>query len=167
MSELYLITGPAGVGKSTISNSLANSISKSALIEGDDIYNLIKGGYISPWKDGNHLTVFWKNVFVLIDNFLSDGYDVIFNYIIDKDDLEIIKKRFKDYNIKFALLMADEGTLIKRDKMREPDCQMGARCLVLLNKFKEQEFNSNNIIDTSNLTEKEIIKIIKEENLYI
>ena len=37
MNNLYLITGPAGVGKSTVSMEIAKSYNKSALIEGDDI----------------------------------------------------------------------------------------------------------------------------------
>ena len=37
MSKLYIITGPAGVGKSTISKKIAESKKKSALIEEDDI----------------------------------------------------------------------------------------------------------------------------------
>ncbi len=35
MAKLYVITGPAGVGKSTISRKIAEASSKSALIEGD------------------------------------------------------------------------------------------------------------------------------------
>ncbi len=38
MNTLYFITGPAGVGKSTVSKKLANKLIKSVLIEGDDIY---------------------------------------------------------------------------------------------------------------------------------
>lgn len=38
MAKLYVITGPAGVGKSTISRKIAEASSKSALIEGDDLY---------------------------------------------------------------------------------------------------------------------------------
>ena len=34
---------------------------KSALVEGDTIYHLVYGGYVSPWKEGNRLEVFWKN----------------------------------------------------------------------------------------------------------
>ena len=40
MSKLYIITGPAGVGKSTISTKIAETLPKSALIEGDEIYHL-------------------------------------------------------------------------------------------------------------------------------
>ena len=39
INKLYIITGPTGVGKSTISNKLAESLLKSVLIEGDTIYN--------------------------------------------------------------------------------------------------------------------------------
>ena len=49
MSTLYIITGPAGVGKSTISNKIALNKDKSALIEGDLIYHQVVGGYVSPW----------------------------------------------------------------------------------------------------------------------
>ena len=48
MSNLYIITGPAGSGKSTISKKLAESLDKSVLLEGDDIYHHVVGGYVSP-----------------------------------------------------------------------------------------------------------------------
>ena len=60
MPNLYIITGPAGVGKSTISNMIAESKEKSALIEGDTIYHQVIGGYEVAWKEGNHLDTFWK-----------------------------------------------------------------------------------------------------------
>ena len=41
MPNLYVITGPAGVGKSTVSKKLAQNLSKSALIEGDEIVESI------------------------------------------------------------------------------------------------------------------------------
>lgn len=42
MSNLYIITGSAGVGKSTISKILAEKCSKSVLIEDDTIYHQIQ-----------------------------------------------------------------------------------------------------------------------------
>ena len=46
MNTLYIITGPAGVGKTTISKGLAKRCKKSALIEGDDIYHQVISGYV-------------------------------------------------------------------------------------------------------------------------
>lgn len=167
MSNLYIITGPAGVGKSTISKELAKSKRKSVLIEGDDIYHQIIGGYISPWKEGNHLKIFWRVCIETIEIYLDEGYDVIFNYIINKGDIIKIQQNFKKYIVKFIVLLADENTLIIRDKERPLDCQMNERCLILLNSFKSTNFNKNNIIDTSNLTVKEIVSIINTRNKFI
>ena len=167
MNTIYIITGPAGVGKSTISNKLAESLEKSALIEGDDIYHFVKGGYVSPWKEGNHLDIFWKNSISLIDNFMKNGYDVVYNYIIEKDKLEKIKDSFPNSKIKFVLLVADKDTLIKRDKERPIDCQMGERVLILLNELLNENFDNKNILDTSNLTIEEIVDKIKNNDNYI
>ena len=167
MNSLYIITGPAGVGKSTISKRLAESKDKSVLIEGDEIYHHVVGGYISPWKEGNHLDTFWKVCLSNIKIYLEDGYDVVFNYIIDPEKLNIIKEEFKDYNIKFIVLLVDEETLLKRDKERPEDCQMKERCIVLLNSFKKHNYNPNNIIDTSNLTVEGIINTIENDNRFI
>lgn len=167
MNTIYIITGPAGVGKSTISNKLAESLEKSALIEGDDIYHFVKGGYVSPWKEGNHLDIFWKNSISLIDNFMKNGYDVVYNYIIEKDKLEKIKDSFPNSKIKFVLLVADKDTLIKRDKERPIDCQMGERVLVLLNELLNENFDNKNILDTSNLTIEEVVDEIKNNDNYV
>ena len=163
MPNLYIITGPAGVGKSTISKELAKSYNKSALIEGDDIYHQVIGGFVQAWKEGNHLKTFWKVCVNIIKTYLEDGFDVVFNYIITPENLELIKTAFKDYNVKFDVLITDEATLLARDKERPIDCQMGQRCLTLLNSFKNRNYNSRNILDTSNLSVNETVDIIKND----
>ena len=109
MPNLYIITGPAGVGKSIISKELAKSYNKSALIEGDDIYHQVIGGFVQAWKEGNHLKTFWKVCVNIIKTYLEDGFDVVFNYIVTPGNLELIKTELKDYNVKFVVLMTDEA----------------------------------------------------------
>ncbi len=167
MNKLYLITGPAGVGKSTISKIIAEKSQRSAFLEGDEIYHFVKGGYVSPWKEGNHLDIFWKNAKSIIRNFLDNQYDVVFNYIIEKEDLKMLKEEFKDFKIKFVVLMTDEETIIKRDKERPLDWQMGKRSLVLLNEFKNMNYDKKYILDTSKLSVEATARIIEEENRFI
>lgn len=152
MNKIFLITGPAGVGKSTISMKIAENLNKSVLIEGDDIYHLVVGGYVSPWKEGNHLNLFWQNCKSIIANSLNNGYDVVFNYILSKEQVADIKQTFVNCEIKFVCLMVDENTIVKRDKLRPVDCQMGERSLILLNEMKKENFDENNILDTSKLS---------------
>ena len=111
MPNLYVITGPAGVGKSTVSRRLATIKEKSVLIEGDEIYNQVIGGYVSVWKEGNHLEIFWKICLNMIESYLNAGYDVVFNYIVNPENLKEMKERFLD--LKFVILIADEDELLK------------------------------------------------------
>lgn len=166
MTDLYIITGPAGAGKSTISRKIAESKSKSVLIEGDDIYHQVVGGYVQAWKQGNHLDIFWKICIDMIDIYLSNGYTVVFNYIVNPENIKALQDKFKEYKIKFIILITDEETLLSRDKERPKDCQMGERCLTLLNNFKNKNFNKNNFLDTSNLSVNETLEEIEKDNKY-
>ena len=162
MNKLYVLTGPAGVGKSTISKLIASKLEKSVLIEGDDIYNFFVGGRISPWKENAPLELFWDNCIYLMNSYLEKGYDVVFNYIIKPGQLKRLQETFNNYEIIFKVLLTDEETIVKRDKERPLDCQMGERSLVLLKKFIDYSYDKNYIIDTSNLTIEETVnKIIK------
>lgn len=168
METLYIITGPAGVGKSTISKGIANKKRKSVMIDGDEIYHQVVGGYVSAWREGNHLELFWKICIMIIKEYLENGYDVVFNYIVKKNSLEKIKSQLKDYNIKFVVLLVDEATLVKRDKERTTDCQMNERCVVLLKEFQIQNFEEKYILKTDNLSiENTIIEIEKNERFVL
>ena len=167
MPNLYVITGPAGVGKSTVSKILAQKLNKSSLIEGDEIYHQIIGGYIPAWKNGNHLQTFWKICINTIRIYLDDGFDVVFNYIITPENLELLKNEFKNYTIKFIVLLINGSTLLLRDKERPKNCQMKERCITLLNNFKNRNYNIDNILDTTNLSIEETVNLIQNNNNFI
>ena len=97
----------------------------------------------------------------------EDGYDVIFNYIVNPENVELIKNKLKNHTIKFVVLVVDEKTLLLRDKERPEDCQMKERCIVLLNSFKNKNYNAQNILDTTNLSVNETIDIIENDNRFI
>ena len=164
---LYILTGPAGVGKSTISKKIAESLDKSVLLEGDDFYHQVVSSYQPAWLEGNHLDVFWKVVESTIKIYLDNGYDVVFNYIIGEDDYLRLKEVFKDYKTKFTILLVDEKTILERDKLRPADCQMKERCLVLLNSFINKNYPDNNKLYTQDLTIEETVKEIINNNKYI
>lgn len=167
MAKLYVITGPAGVGKSTVSKMLAERSSKSVFIDGDEIYHHVVGGYAPAWKEGNHLDVFWKVCIDMMRIYLEAGYDVVFNYIINPTNIELIKESLSSFTIKYTVLMVDEDILLARDSLRAEDCQMKERCIVLLNSFKNKGFNEKNILDTSKLSAEETVQIIENDERFV
>ena len=166
MPNLYIINGPACVGKSTISKKIAENKNKSVLIEGDEIYAQVVGGYVSAWKEGHHLDVFWKICLDMINTYLLAGYDVVFNYIVTLNSYSQIKERFKNYNTKFIVLISDEETILSRDKQRPIDSQMNERCIILLNNFKNTNYEKDYFLDTTNLSIYETVETIENSNKF-
>ncbi len=171
-TQLYVITGPCGVGKSTITNMIAKNLESSAVIEGDDIYHMVISGYVSPWKDhdNKYTNLLWDNALELISNFINKDISVIFNYIIYPDRLKQITDKFKDNKsliIKFVVLTTDEKTIRERDKLRPEDCQMGDRSIVVLNEFKEKGYDTKYILDTSNISPEDTTTFILNEDKFI
>lgn len=161
---LYIITGPAGVGKSTISKRLATLKEKSVLIEGDDIYGQVIGSYTSAWKEGNHLKVFWKVCIDMINTYLEEGYEVVFNYIVTPENLKLLKEKFSSF--KFVILITDEDELLKRDLLRPEDCRMRERCVVLLNNFKNNDYEKDYTLDITNLSVDGVIEHLENDDKF-
>lgn len=57
--------------------------------------------------------------------------------------------------------------LLLRDKERPAACQMKERCITLLNSFKNNNYNEKNILDTTNLSIDETIRMIENQNNFI
>ena len=158
---VYIISGPPGVGKSTVSKELAYSFKKSAVIEGDMIYLMIKGGLVAPWEDdGYYMDLFWDNIISLINNFIDRGITVVIEYVIFEEQLKKIATFLKEKQValKYCVLMAEEKTLKDRDGSRKEIERVGnlsiqARSEFLAkNKEKEKHFLYTDAVSYTHLT---------------
>lgn len=162
MAKIYVITGPAGVGKSTVTKQLAEKLGKCAILEGDEIYHQVYGA-TKPWVEGNHLPLMWKNMLMLAENYLNDNIDVILNYIIYKDKLELIKEKLSKYEVHFVCLMAERETVAARENARGEEFKVN-RIDTHITKFLNQGYDKKHFLKTDNKTvDEEVTEILSDK----
>ncbi|WP_247906898.1 AAA family ATPase [Streptococcus anginosus] len=166
---IYIISGPPGVGKSTVSKELATTFDKSAVIEGDMIYLMVKSGLVAPWEDdGYYMDLFWDNIISLTKNFMDRGITVVIEYVIFEEQLKKIADFLKarQINLKYCVLLAEEQTLRARDLSRKEIERTGDLSITSRNEFLSKNINQNHLLYTDHLGIKETVNIIKSSNRF-
>ncbi|MFD1676531.1 AAA family ATPase [Alicyclobacillus fodiniaquatilis] len=145
-STIYLISGPCGVGKSTVSKEVAQRIPRSVLLIGDNLLHMYQG-YDAPWEE--RLSLAWTNILSVTRNFIRNGWNIVIDFVVE-DELEWFIHELEDMSVSFhyIVLVADETTLLERINRRGSP-ELSERSLFLLNKLKKSDTNRSFLYDTS------------------
>jgi predicted kinase len=164
MQTVYILSGPAGVGKSTTSRALVSALKNSAYISGDYVSHMHVNGRQKPWESKLELSLIWNNILSLTQNFVSNGIDVVIDYVTFPNEAHWLRDRLKELtvNVVYTVLWVDPETLLSRDQLRLPEHQMGERCLILIEEFKESGLKNNYLLDTSQNSVDAIHLVIEE-----
>ncbi|MGD6777583.1 AAA family ATPase [Sutcliffiella horikoshii] len=164
--NVYIISGPCGVGKSTITKGLACKLKKAVLIEGDLISAMFVGEEQPAWEE--KLSIVWQNLSSLTKNFLLNGYDVVIDYVVE-DELEWFCKELDktglDIILHYYVLRADPEVLVERIT-RRGDTEMIPRSLELLHQLESKKENVPHLYDTTNKNPNAIINEIAGNTTY-
>lgn len=164
MKRIYIISGPAGVGKSTIAKRLAESFEHSAYIEGDIINHIVVGGYLPPWESEESLSLVWENIADLSINFLQANKNVIIDYVAFPKEVEKLAQRVyaevENVEIIYVILWAKKDELLRRDALRIKEHQMGERCLELVKEFESKALNKRFFYNTTYLQPSDLKEIL-------
>lgn len=167
--KVFIISGPAGVGKSTTSKILAQGLVKSAYISGDTISHIPVSGYEKPWQSEPAKDLVWKNIVSLSNNFLDAGYDVVIDWVAFWKDVQVYATEWvaRGIEVKFVILWADEDIHVNRDFQRATNIQMGERVLVLRDEFLASGTPTQYFLDNSNDNPESIITKIVEDQQFL
>ncbi|MDN4523913.1 AAA family ATPase [Fictibacillus fluitans] len=159
MNRIYIFSGPCGVGKSTISKMLAESMENVVLVHGDDIHSMFTGKNQPPWDE--QLSIVWQNTLSITKNFLEHRLDIVLDYVVE-DELEWFCRGLSGYDVEiyYVVLRADEDVLVQRLQERG-NADLIDRSLFLLNQLENDPANRRYLYNTTNQSPKEILEDLR------
>jgi len=164
---ICLITGPAGSGKSSASKALASKFERSAVIEVDNIREMVKGGYVKPWPHNDEvdlqLSLSVKNACDMANNFIEKGFSVFIDDVVGRKLLEQYSSLLQNKNFKVFLLMPSLESLLIRFDGRGGSKDLRDRTIELHKNFSEKQDKFNwYVIDSSYQTLDETVDEINK-----
>ncbi len=185
MSNIYFMSGPCGVGKSTLADAFAKHLTNTGIrkqvyvIHGDDFHmGFVETDYKdSFWKDGlaanqivweEILKFNWECIIGTARKVLERGLDVVIDYVVE-DELPLLLNLAKEKNARlyYLVLTASEKTITKRIESRG-DIEMVERALFLKKKLENLPENQGHIFDnTGKAVQEEIEEICKNMENYL
>ncbi|WP_429311106.1 AAA family ATPase [Paenibacillus mucilaginosus] len=161
---IYLISGPLGAGKSTVSKALAGQMEPCVLLEGDHLLHMFRGSEPS-WEERLSLT--WKNIVTITRNYIDHGLNVIIDFVVE-DELEWVYTELTDGSteIRYVVLRAHPDQLAERLKQRgDPDSL--TRSLFLLNVLENSPANQGYLYDTTGKPPEGIAEVIRQDPRFL
>lgn len=76
--NVWIISGPLGIGKSSVSRLIKKKLGNCIRIEGDYFFLQMEGIKNVQWEERIKIT--WENVLSTINNYIEHGFD---NFVID------------------------------------------------------------------------------------
>lgn len=167
MSEIIIISGAPGSGKTTISNLLRKKLKNSPLID----FGWLREYHLdAQWKKANEKeeAMSFENLIFILKNYLKHGYkNIIVN---DLQDYRIIQipKIFSKHNYKIISLLVNNDSELKRRVLSKRDsgfkntnAAQAWNNKIIRRKNVKNEYKIDNTHRKPEKTVAEILKIIK------
>jgi len=113
--SLLVVTGPPGVGKSTVAALIADCLPRSVLIEGDAFFAFLRQGAIEPWRPESHAQneIVTESAAVATGRFARD-YPTVYDGVMGPRFLATFLAATGLDALEYAVLMPDVEVCVHR-----------------------------------------------------
>lgn len=122
---ILLVTGPPGAGKSTVTTLLAQSLRRSALLDGDFIARLVVSGYVWPLGEpadeaARQVALCNQNLCDLAQNIALAGITPVIDWIIpDRAQFDVFATALGAWGLCPVVLAPDPAECVARNRQRD------------------------------------------------
>lgn len=166
-TEVWIINGIPGSGKSTTAKALAKRLPYSACIEGDAIQDLIISGKVSPGQEPKdeenrqiHLCI--TNQCLLANSLAEANFTPVIDYVIvNSQRIEEYRRQLKDAVILLVTLNPGIQTALDRDAKRQ-EKTVGDVWVHLEEEIRNGLAGKGLWVDNKNMSVDEVVTFILE-----
>jgi broad-specificity NMP kinase len=165
MKTIYLVSGPLGAGKTSLSKYIAQASANCVFLDGDALFFPLDTISRLSWEERLQLT--WENILSVTRNYVKADCDVVIDLVIEGELQWFIKSVSDlDVQIKYIVLVADEKTLAEQlEKRGEP--QYLGRSLDILKKQLADPANQPYFFDATHKSTVEIAEEFLSSNRFL
>lgn len=116
VGSLLVVSGPPGVGKSSVARLLADRRSRSVLVEGDAFFGFLRAGAIEPWLDESHEqnTIVTRVAAQAAGEFTRHGYDTVYDGVVGPWFIDTFQTATGLDHVDYAVLLPPVDVCVQR-----------------------------------------------------
>ena len=124
MSQVIVVTGPPGAGKSSVAEAICERFDRMMHIEVDHLRHCVKAGYRHPWLDEpqavEQALLSVRNAVAIARESIALRYAVVIEDIVSGERVEEYRRAFDgmECNVHFVLLQPSLEIALARDAAR-------------------------------------------------
>jgi cytidylate kinase len=166
MSDVLLLTGAPGSGKTTVARMLADSAPRPTVhVTTDEFFRAIRTGFVPPYLPGaeRQNVVVVDAIVAAVAVYAAGGYDVVVDGIIGPWFLPPYLKAGADWELSYVVLRPDLATTLQRAEARAAgELKDVAAITGLYGAFADLGELDGHALDTSGLDAEATVSAVRE-----